>query len=210
MVGKWECPQGSGETLMMGCLSCIFFLSRSKFFSELIDVFSELIGVFGRINVSWLPLLFWCFQYGGGAKQKEWHFISWLKYAGNVGAALLTKIPRYNHNNVFFSVRNQSQNIRRIANPVQRHYTFNLFIFWAWLHLRIQPARANLVSRPTRWSLYWYLDFCNDHLSQHPDNRETWCSNELNTTFNHQRWFTCLRFLLLGSALQWKCLIYVS
>ena len=102
MVGKWECPQGSGETLMMGCLSCIFFLSRSKFFSELIDVFSELIGVFGRINVSWLPLLFWCFQYGGGAKQKEWHFISWLKYAGNVGAALLTKIPRYNHNNVFF------------------------------------------------------------------------------------------------------------
>ena len=52
MVGKWECPQGSGETLMMGCLSCIFFSEQIKVFSELIDVFSELIGVFGRINVS--------------------------------------------------------------------------------------------------------------------------------------------------------------
>ena len=27
--------------------------------------------------------------------------------------------------------------------------------------------------RPIRWSLYWYLDFCDDHLSQNPDNRET-------------------------------------
>ena len=36
-----------------------------------------------------------------------------------------------------------------------------------------------LVSCPTIWSLYWYLSFCNDHLSQHPDNRETWYSNVL-------------------------------
>ena len=67
-------------------------------------------------------------------------------------------------------------------------------------------VRGMVVCCPTRWSLYWYLDFCDDYLSQHPDNRETWCSNELNTTFNHQWWFTCLRFLLLGSALQWKML----
>ena len=29
-----------------------------------------------------------------------------------------------------------------------------------------------VVSCPTRWSLYWYLGFYDDHLSQHPDNRE--------------------------------------
>ena len=34
-----------------------------------------------------------------------------------------------------------------------------------------------LVSCPTRWSLYWYLDFCDDH--HHPDNRETGYSNVL-------------------------------
>ena len=36
---------------------------------------------------------------------------------------------------------------------------------------------GRLVSCPTRWSLYLYLGFSNDHLSQHPDNRETGYSN---------------------------------
>ena len=39
-------------------------------------------------------------------------------------------------------------------------------------------AYEPLVSCPTR-SLYWYLGFCDDHLSQHPDNRETGYSNVL-------------------------------
>ena len=36
-----------------------------------------------------------------------------------------------------------------------------------------------IVRCPTRWPLYWYLGFWDDHLSQHPDNRETGYSNVL-------------------------------
>ena len=119
----WEMgmPTGVGWNPNDGLSFMYFFSEQIKVFSELIDVFSELIGVFGRINVSWLPLLFWCFQYGGGAKQKEWHFISWLKYAGNVGAALLTKIPRYNHDNVFFQFGTKvktSQELRMLSSVI--------------------------------------------------------------------------------------------
>ena len=40
-------------------------------------------------------------------------------------------------------------------------------------------SSSSLVSCPTRWCLYCYLGFCDDHLSQHPDNRETGYSNVL-------------------------------
>ena len=40
-----------------------------------------------------------------------------------------------------------------------------------------QVSQKVLVRCPTRWSLYWYLGFCDDH--QHPDNRETGYSNVL-------------------------------
>ena len=49
-----------------------------------------------------------------------------------------------------------------------------------------------LVSCPTRWSLYWYLGFCND---QHPDNRETGYSNVLDVcwTLDRSAAYICLQ-----------------
>ena len=58
-------------------------------------------------------------------------------------------------------------------------------------------GRGILVSCPTRWSLYWYLGFCDD-LSQHPDNREKWympttsrtnCTHRILIKPNYRLWW---------------------
>ena len=58
----------------------------------------------------------------------------------------------------------------------------NLTRFWWWQYFIVSQSPSSLsggivwlgvVSCPTRWSLYCYLGFCDDH----PDNRETGNSN---------------------------------
>ena len=53
-------------------------------------------------------------------------------------------------------------------------------------------SRWGRVSCPTRW----YLDFCDDHLSQHPDNRvpgPVWALDEAATSSRSGRRLTCWR-----------------
>ena len=65
---------------------------------------------------------------------------------------------------------------------------FLLYLLWQWMHwthcgtgLSDKSEKVALggalVSRPLNDLCYWYLYFCDNHLSQHPNNRETGYSN---------------------------------
>ena len=55
-------------------------------------------------------------------------------------------------------------------------WTLDLQTFMRWLDNR--DVWLEVVSHPLDDLCYWYLDFCDDQLSQHPNNKETWYSNE--------------------------------